>query len=231
MGLFAAGALVYLPGFAAATLSVPTPHYCWDVGNNGSPDADAYTIRTAGNDTYWTTGRQDRIVAAITEWDDDTPWNPNYDLSAGPADCLASLTCHGLWIDGSQPPAACGGAFVIGELARNCRKSDDRVDAEGTPYTDIKDNDIYFFTSGSGHPTWTYSSTGSIDDDVYDFQGILTHEIGHSIRLYDLGVMGRPACAPGGTLETMCGVIPTGWQSTQQRTLVADDKTSADVVY
>ena len=98
----------------------------------------------------------------------------------------------------------------------------------GAPYDDVQDTDIIFHTAGTGHPTFTYSAAGSAEDDVWDFQGVLTHEVGHSISLIDIP---QGSCASGGTLETMCGYVYAGWQTTQQRTLVPDDVTSANGIY
>lgn len=218
------------PAAATAATSLPSPRWYWDSNNDEIADAGAYTVRTAGDNSYWTSGREARITSAVATWA-ATQWNPSANLTAAPADCGVSLTCQGLWIDGTQPPASCGGNFVPGELAVNCVKFDFRDQTFGPNYFDIKDSDIYINTTGSG-PTWTYSSTGSSSDTIYDFQGVLTHEIGHAILLIDLGVDETvPPCAPGGTLETMCGYVYKGWQSTQQRSLVTDDITSVNAVY
>lgn len=78
-----------------AQTSLPSPRWFWDSNGDYSPDASAYTIRTAGNDSYWTSGREARISAAVTEWR-TTDWNPGIDLTAAPSNCYALLTCQGL---------------------------------------------------------------------------------------------------------------------------------------
>lgn len=212
-------------GVQAAT-SIPSPRWFWDSNGDYLPDASAYTIRTAGVDSNWTSGREARITAAVNEWR-TTQWNPSVNLTAAPADCYESLSCHGVWIDGS---AGCLGTWPAGVLAVNCTYAQLRTEPSPDFY-DLGDADVFFHTAGTAHPIWTYSAAGSSEDDVWDFQGSLTHEMGHSILLIDLGVSGAPACAPGGTLETMCGYVYKGWQTTQQRSLVPDDETSANTVY
>lgn len=213
---------------ADAALSIPAPLTYWDSDNNGSPDTNAYTIRTAGLDSTWTAGREARLTAAIAEWDNDTQWNPNYSLAASPGfTCYDSSTCHGVWIDGTDQPLDCGGPFATNTLAVNCVLTVGRF-VNGAAYNDIEDTDIIFHTAGTGHPIFTYSAAGSAEDDVWDFQGTLTHEVGHSINLKDIP---QGSCFPGGTLETMCGYVYKGWQTTNQRTLVPDDVTSANGVY
>jgi hypothetical protein len=213
---------------ALAALSIPAPLSYYDSDNNGTPDAGAYTIRTAGLDSVWTAGREARITAAVGEWNGDTQWNPNVNLAASPGfSCYDSVSCHGVWIDGTEPPLNCGGPFPANALAVNCRLVVRRF-VNGAPYDDIEDSDILFHTAGTGHPIFTYSAAGSAEDDVWDFQGVLTHEVGHSIFLKDIP---QGSCATGGTLETMCGYVYAGWQTTQQRTLVPDDVTSANGVY
>jgi len=108
-------AAVSIAGTALAVHSMPAIPQYRDIGNDGSPDAAA-TLRTAGTDSYWTSVREDRLQYAVWQWDVYTDWNPTLNTTAAPADCDPSLTCQGIWIDGT---AGCQ-AFEPGDLAHNC---------------------------------------------------------------------------------------------------------------
>ncbi len=129
-----------------------------------------------------------------------------------------------MWIDGFDPAGDLVDETI---LAVNYRYQVFRTDpADNSKYYDIEDWDITFNTTGSGHPAFTYSAAGSSDADVFDFQGVVTHELGHAIFLLDL----YSGCHYGSAMETMCGAID-GIQSTQLRSIQSDDISGAGIVY
>lgn len=205
---------------AIASHSSPSIPTFVSAGNNGVPTA-SYTFRTAGDNSYWTSVREDRLTSAAAQWNVYTDWNPTVNLTAAPADCYLSLSCQGVWIDGSSGCASFSGSA----LAANCTLQTYRT----SPFIhyDVDDSDIFFWTTGTGHPTWSYSLVHPGTTDVYDFQGALTHEMGHAIRLIDLGT-----CASGASIETMCGNVSNGYpDSYRLRTVEQDDKDGANVNY
>jgi hypothetical protein len=191
--------------------------------DNGVPDPAA-TLRTAGIDSYWTSVREDRLQYAVWQWDVYTDWNPTLNKTAAPADCQPSTSCQGIWIDGS---ALCG-AFPFGLPAYNCVRVATRHDVEGAIWFDIEDWDIFFNTAAVGHPNWCYSATCPQEPAVYDFQGVVTHELGHAIRLVDLAVAD---CNYGPDMYTMCGQGNGYPDSTRLRTITNDDIAGANVTY
>lgn len=113
------GALLVLlmAPLVGAMHSLPTIPTYQDVGNDGYADP-ATTLRTAGNDSYWTAAREDRVTYAASQWRVYSQFDPSANLTAAPADCFDSLTCHGVWIDGQDG----GIPFQTGEKAHNITK-------------------------------------------------------------------------------------------------------------
>jgi len=211
---------------AAATHSLPaTPSYI-DADNDGHPDA-ATILRTAGNNSLWTSAREDRVTHAASQWRAYSQFDPSVNLTAAPADCYDSWTCHGVWIDGQVPDP-----FEPTDLAINFRKLILRETGplgNETVYWDIEDWDIFFNTSIPGHPQWTYALNHPGDSNVFDFQGVLTHELGHSIHLKDLS--GGQECNFGPGMYTMCGSVNGYPDSYRMRTITNDDISGANFVY
>lgn len=211
------------PG-AFASHSVPSPTYVYQSAlNNGAPTA-ATTVRPAGTASTWTTARLDRLDLADDQWRLNSQFDPTLNRTVAPSNCFESATCHGVWIDGSDP---FGDLTDESILAVNYGLWVLRTDpGDGEQYYDIDDWDIYFNTGGAGHPVFTYTAAGSSDASIFDFQGVVTHELGHSISLIDL----YAGCHYGTNMETMCGQI-SGIESTRLRSIQTDDINGANLVY
>jgi len=149
--------------------------------------------------------------------------------TAAPSDCYSSWSCHGVWIDGQS---GCVVWTLGGPYAANCRKVTTREHPiTQTTYKDIEDWDIFFNTSGPSHPTWSYSLNHPGDPNVWDFQGVLTHELGHAIRLIDLY---DSDCNFGPGMYTMCGDAADmgGYPGSYRlRSITNDDIAGANTVY
>ena len=192
--------------------------------NNGAPTA-ATTVRPAGTASIWTTGRLDRLDSAADEWRVDSQFDPtlNRTVSTGNT-CFDSASCHGVWIDGYDPFLDLTDESI---LAINYGFFVLRTDpGDNEKYKDIEDWDVLFNTTGSGHPVFTYSSAGSSDTNIFDVQGVATHELGHSILLIDL----YAGCHRGTSMETMCGTV-NGIESTRLRSIQTDDINGANLIY
>ncbi len=68
---------------------------------------------------------------------------------------------------------------------------------------------------------WHYGDSSPASNE-YDFEGVLVHELGHTVRLLDLY-----SCSG----ETMCGTTSAGTASYNLRTLANDDINAANAVY
>lgn len=168
-----------------------------------------------------------RLQAAGVVWN-ATDWNPTSSRTVYDNTCWTRTDCRGVWISGYDP----ANQFVydpdVTILAYNRYVVTRRtLPNTGQPYDDISDWDVAFNTTAPGHPTFTYSASGSSDPNIYDFQGTLTHELGHGIFLEDLY---GADCYSGATIHTMCGDV-NGVESTQQRSLTSDDVAGANYTY
>ncbi|MEA2622736.1 MAG: Matrixin [Chloroflexota bacterium] len=219
--LLAVVAVVSSGSPAAAHLSVPggDPWY-WDTNNDGGPDPVVH-FNPAGLNWGGALGTalKDRYSAASGTWVGGTDWNPVADRDVRAAGCFADAACHGVYFDGTDPSSK----LVPGIAAYNriswTRKKDP---GDNTWYRDISDSDITF--NVFDYDWWV--GAGAPAANTADFQGILTHEMGHSIYLIDLTV-----CDPAPNKETMCGKLTSTQETFEARTLTADDKASANQVY
>jgi hypothetical protein len=136
------------------------------------------------------------------------------------------LSCQGIWIDGTDEASQFNDPAVLAYLFPYFIP---RQDVDGGTYYDIDDWDIFFNTAASGHPNWCYSATCPQDPDVFDFQGVVTHELGHAIHLGDLTAA---QCNYGPGMYTMCGSVTNGWpDTTRYRSITNDDIAGANATY
>ncbi len=82
-------------------------------------------------------------------------------------------------------------------------------------------------------PDWWIGSTLTTDANRIDFQGVMTHELGHWVLLFDLHVADGAPCTQTSTgFYTMCGdVRDLRLDTWRYRSLHADDISSANAVY
>ncbi len=77
--------------------------------------------------------------------------------------------------------------------------------------------------------TWWYGSTHTGSENVADFQGVATHEIGHWARL---GHVPDGSCSGGTAIETMCQfVYDLDDDSWRWRSLTSDDVSAVNHIY
>jgi hypothetical protein len=196
----------------------PHPRTWFDHNNDLIADAGV-NVRPAGS-ANWTSGRKSRLAEAVNEWDGDTSWHPIEHTTVEPDSCYADDSCHGVWLDGDDP----AGLFNFNPPrypAYNIRQVLLR-DMPGNDFYDIEDWDIFFNPSDF---SFTYTVGGSTDPDVFDFRGVLTHELGHSLFLIDL-----VSCSAGAAVETMCG-SGNGLTTNHLRSLTTDDINAANILY
>lgn len=126
-----------------------------------------------------------------------------------------------MYVDGRQPACATFSSLI---LAVTCRTVQD-----AGAFWRITDMDTYFNTTSSGHPNWSLADTNPQDPALADFEGVLTHELGHWLRLLDLD----PAeCNLGVSMYTMCGDPGNLYPGTYRyRGLQQDDVDAANLVY
>jgi len=201
----------------------------WEV--NWVPDP---TVTFYAKGTGWTTSPYARLQGAAAEWyvysafkPSVTRWetgDPTTALAfrAGPPGYTGDPDGYDCEIDTSDPGLACVFPFGIGYP---------------NPMR-IKRVRIVVNSQFSLMGPWYYG-TGSdcADSSCLNFEGVLTHEIGHGGGLYD------PECSwySGGTkltgMYTMCPMGPPppaparAWESHYQRTIEADDEQSMDDLY
>lgn len=217
--------LAATPTVVEADHSIPYPIYFWDPNDNGVPGPDP---DFDPDGPYWSSSHLNRLNEAVAEWSNDTDYDP------GVAD-----TTHDIFVDGREPPEACmpgswnqGGLIV---LAKVCKAQQIRYHPAYDPYYyRLTDNDIYFNMEGSLSPDWWVGSGVPPDPNRFDFGGILTHELGHTVRLVDLS--GSTCVLGSSSWFTMCiglgnGSVEARYVSYWLRSLHADDKEGADYVY
>lgn len=80
-----------------------------------------------------------------------------------------------------------------------------------------------------GNRYWYGSTHSGLSTDV-DFQGVLTHELGHWVLLDDLGAAN---CNVGDSIYTMCGALGADYDdnSWRYRSLTTDDINAANIPY
>lgn len=205
-------------GTHSASGYLNAPWY-WDKDINGAAD-DPEPLKFGGGD--WGPSKKDRVREAAAAWRNATDFDPT----------VATTHENLVHIDGRVPPSSCpGGGFTtwpVGYLALACVTN--YLGASGCNCRRITDADFYF----TNHPNYqwryssgAYSSPGASD---YDFRGVLTHEIGHSIKLRDLFPEDE-ACGSTTDSFTMCGPISGYGDSFNRRGLETDDINAANSLY
>lgn len=176
-----------LPSAATAITSLASPLRWWDLDNDGVRNEPvegdrAFNVSGGG----WNQARLDRAAAATAEWRGDTTWDVTRELPnvATPAS---------IYVDRNPSCGSFGGAPAVACTA---------VTPRGTccpafSWNDISDSDIFMSPNVVWH---TGAAQGAAN--VYDFQGILTHELGHGGGLvHPINVQACPQpwmtmCAP-----------------------------------
>lgn len=216
-------AVAATPTAVVADHSIPYPLYFWDPNDNGVPGPDP-DFDPEGS--FWSSSHLNRLNEAVAEWSNDTDYDPG-----------VANTSHNIYVDGTEPPEACmpGTWAQAGVAAIVCKTVQIRYNAAYDPYYyRISDQDIYFYMEIAGAPDWWVGSGVGPDANRYDFGGILTHELGHTVRLVDLS--GSPCVLGSSSWFTMCvgignGSVQARYVTNWLRSLHADDKEGANYVY
>jgi hypothetical protein len=195
-----------------ATHSVPSPLWWWDNDNDGIRDVEEGQRSFQKVGTGWTLAKENHAYEAAWAWRGSTTWQP----TVTSATQVATIR-----VDGVHP---CG-SWQPGDLAVTCRLATPKYDRFGERYYDIYDADIGFNLGGI---SWNYES-GQPGPGQFDFRGVLTHELGHAVRLRDL--YGSACGADPTDPHTMCGEVPPGITTYNQRSLTSDDIDAANFVY
>lgn len=215
--LIAAGLTSPTP--TTGTHMVPVPKYFWDPDQNGVPGPEP-AVRPAGG--FWESVRLARLDAALAEWRNDTTFDPTRTSSGS----------QYAYVDGRDAPCLPNG--WDGFLAVVCRTQVAVVIGTSISSYRITDLDVYFNMENPTSPDWWIGSTFTTDFARVDFQGIMTHELGHWVRLTD--VYDDPSCADDPVDRmTMCGVFPPDdrgrYGSWRSRSLHSHDISAANAVY
>lgn len=206
-----------------------SPWWYWERTGNSTAD-DPEPFRVGGCCWDDSPGRRDRVIEAVAHWRDQT----DFDVS------LANVDNNYILIDGRLPACQPGwSSWPSAFAAEACTYGLHR-----TTFYQIYESDFYFNTTSSG-PIWDWGNSylGSPGPSGRrHFRGVLTHEIGHSVYLFDLDsgdpAGGQDTCGEGGTaaypgssVATMCGTMLTWVDSWWVRDLLNDDKASANAMY
>lgn len=187
VALLTMGLILVLPSTATAITSLASPLRWWDLDNDGNRNEPfegdrAFNISGAG----WNQARLDRAGAATAEWRSDTTWDVTRELPN-------VVTPASIYVDRNPSCGQFGGAPAVACTAYTPRGGPPPLFS----WHDISDADIFMSPSEVWHTGAAQGPAG-----VYDFQGILTHELGHGGGLvHPVGVQDCPApwmtmCAP-----------------------------------
>ena len=200
---------------------MPTPLYFWDPDDNAVAGPEPAVDADGG---YWSASHLNRLNEAVAEWTNDT----HFDITT------VSSGDHKAYVDGRLAPCLPPGGYnqPTGTiLAIVCRTVQSRT-YPGTSevYYRIIDDDVYFNMENADSPNWWVGAAYPPDPGRLHFGGILTHELGHWIRLIDIPDSSCTHTAAG--FYTMCGtVIDYDQDSWRMTSLHADDISSANYVY
>lgn len=208
--------LVAQTSLAEGNHSVPSPRYFWDSNGNGRPDADWVRFRVGGNG--WYDEARQRVGNAIDNWRNNTL----YDIQS------ANVQNNYIILYSTTTRCTAWSSYL---LAVTCRSNLGPYSGPEGTYYKLTDTDIYFNTSY--HTFWTGPYANY---NYWDFYGILMHELGHTVRLIDLG---DAFCTstdsygfyPAFQAYTMCSTPVNNEGSYRQRSLEDDDKNAANSVY
>jgi hypothetical protein len=197
------------------THSIPNPRWFWDANDDWVPDDGQVLVDAEGS--AWTQAKLDRLNAAVDEWSTSTQFDPGRTVSGG----------HDYYVDGTQAP--CWGAWDAETLQVTCGSQQARYysqDPTVVHHYRITTRDTY---TNQTFFTWWYGSTHTGANNVADFQGVVTHELGHWLRL---GHVPGAQCLSGTAIETMCQyVFDVDDDSWRWRSLETDDVNAANTVY
>jgi len=222
VGLSVIFVMVTAPAEMAANHSVPSPRYFWDPNNDGIAGPEPQVTPAGG---YWESLRLARLDAALAEWSTDTQFDPS----------RASSGFQNAYVDGRAGPCLPNGTFNQPQgtvLAVVCRQQSPVYFGDDIIRYKLTDLDVYFNMENADSPDWWIGSGGTSDPGRLDFQGVMTHELGHWIRLFDL--TDTTSCTRTSLdMMTMCGVVRSDGRldTWRYRSLHADDISSANVVY
>jgi hypothetical protein len=208
--LLVVGLVIGPSPLASAMSDPPYPPDFWDADEDGWADDSEVIVRPAGPD--WTDKKRGSLERAVDQWRSNTQYDPTYAEGTGPV---------GVYLDG-RDLQGCLGGLEPEDLAFTCTRMFHRV-LPNRVYDDIFDSDI---TVNPSHPfAWGDVGYGSAPDK-FSFQGVLTHEVGHTVRLTEE----RGDCSAGADRPTMCPNA-NHEQSYQFRTIENVDIASADTWY
>lgn len=200
---------------ASGSHLLPLPPWWWDKDNDGIPEPAEATITYSPAGGAWDNTKKARLADATTVWRNSSDWNPQWNGTA-------NATAFSVFVDGREP-AGDGDCLTWAQMgeapAVSCKTATRKTDAEGELYYDLSDVDVDI---NSGVDLWNYQDTSG-PKDRRDFEGIMTHEVGHGARLVHPSI-GCNASAP----ETMCVWDFRGYYA---RTLTNDDVISANNLY
>ena len=214
-------ALLVFPSEVGATHSLPSPLYFWDGNDNGTPSGEP-DFDSQG--PYWSSDHLARRDAALLEWSSSTEYDPGH-VADGP---------HNIFVDGRLPNPDnhpnCLSDWT-GLLAITCRIVQPRYNSTYGAYYRITDQDIFFNMERSGAPDWWVGSSVPPQSDRFDFGGVLTHELGHTVRLTHVPENGTNCPYTSSGFITMCPSVSGNNDSYWARSLHSDDIAGANYVY
>ncbi len=198
--------------------SAEAPYFYWDTNLDGFPDPNQTFYADSDFGGNWTSTQVFRFADAATEWRGDTSYNPTGTIAT--SSCITR--CAYLSSTSRCP-------LPTGYRAATCKQSTyyPANYFPGAPaHHRLTRTWINFNTSGFKF----HYGTGAPPDSSYsDFQGVATHEVGHTVWLVDLGT--DEGCDySSASLWTMC---TGGSNSTtyRRRSLESDDVSAANEVY
>ena len=199
--------------------SIPARLQFWDADRNHFPDLVPEPVRVGGTG-WWDNARQ-RVIGAVAEWDGDTAYN------------VFLQNAHSNYIFIDRGPLCDGSVWTPGTIGRACVY----VSPNGT-YDQIYDADAYLAVLDCSSCSW-WGGASQPPAGSYDLGGYLTHELGHFVRLQDIG--DAASCSSETAYQTMCGQFgPDGPpfppsfdinDSYYYRTLTTHDAAAANEVY
>lgn len=190
--------------------TTPQPvRWWWDLDNDRFVDEADSNIGIQRIFGGWTQEKITSFVASANAWSGPTRWDPFSSSDAG------GVHRGSIRVDGNS---YCG--WEIGEVAITCIDADPIHEDGQLSFFDMVDADIAInlsepFYFGSLNP----------GANQYDFRGVITHELGHVLSLDHT----NQNC--GNPVITMCVGQGPGQNSKDRRSLEADDRNAANLVY
>jgi hypothetical protein len=164
----------------------PYVHWFWDVGNDHDGDP---LVGVDADGTGWTQTMLDRLTESTDHWTASTDFGP-YRVVSGDND---------FWVDGTLDSYC----YYQGSwLGATCVHRVLREDAVYGQWYDIYQVSTTIDPTLDTPLSWWYGAAHSSSENVVDFRGVVTHELGHWVRLIDVYDSG---CNYGPDMYTMCG--------------------------